>query len=229
MAQKEANIWMFGNFAGLDFNTSPPTATTSSKMKALEGCASIADSDGNLLFYSNGKTVWNNNHSIMLNGESLNGHLSTTQSCIIVKKPKSQDIYYLFTVGSFGEEAGLSYSEVDASLNNGHGIVRNPKNIQLESYTCEKVTAIKHQNNRDYWIITQKYNTNSFYSFLLTENGINKTNFIESKIGPIADESKYAGYLKSSLDGSRLIYANNNEIALFEFNNLNGVISNSFQ
>src|ERR1700675_989300 len=60
--QKEANIWYFGYEAGLDFNSGVPVALTNSAMDQFEGCSSIADSNGNLLFYTDGQTVWNKNH-----------------------------------------------------------------------------------------------------------------------------------------------------------------------
>ncbi|MBL4905263.1 MAG: hypothetical protein JKZ00_04480, partial [Flavobacteriaceae bacterium] len=56
--QKEANIWYFGANAGLDFNTSPPTALTDGELNTLEGCSSFSDADGNLLFYSDGIIVY---------------------------------------------------------------------------------------------------------------------------------------------------------------------------
>ena len=61
-AQKEANIWYFGR-AGLNFNSSPPTPLTDIVgLRYLRGKASIADSKGNLLFYTDGITVVNKNH-----------------------------------------------------------------------------------------------------------------------------------------------------------------------
>ena len=40
-SQKEANIWYFGENAGLDFNTNPPSAITDGKINTLEGCSSF--------------------------------------------------------------------------------------------------------------------------------------------------------------------------------------------
>ncbi len=71
---KEANIWYFGAYAGVDFNQgSPPGVLHDSQMVnfGIMGCASIADSLGNLLFYSDGVTIWNRNHTPMLNGINM--------------------------------------------------------------------------------------------------------------------------------------------------------------
>ncbi|WP_282053397.1 hypothetical protein [Maribacter luteus] len=82
--QNENKIWYFGENAGLDFNTSPPTVLTNSAMIAPEGCSSIADTNGDLLFYTNGETIYNRNHQPMVNGIGLNGNVSSSQSVLIV-------------------------------------------------------------------------------------------------------------------------------------------------
>ena len=86
-AQKEGNIWYFGSNAGIDFNTEIPTAITDGAMDTPEGCATMCDNMGNILFYTNGVTVWNSEHEVMPNGDELFGNVSSTQSAIIIKKP----------------------------------------------------------------------------------------------------------------------------------------------
>ncbi|TXI67741.1 MAG: hypothetical protein E6Q46_02540 [Flavobacterium sp.] len=73
-AQGEANIWYFGNKAGISFNSGVPVPLLDGQMQADEGCATLSDANGNLLFYTNGITVWNRNHQIMPNGTGLMGH-----------------------------------------------------------------------------------------------------------------------------------------------------------
>ena len=67
-AQNESSNWYFGSNSGLTFNTSPPSALQDSQMSTGEGCASVSDFAGELLFYTDGRTIWNRNHSVMLNG-----------------------------------------------------------------------------------------------------------------------------------------------------------------
>lgn len=95
---KYANTWYFGGQAGMKFDgQNPPVALTDGKMSTLEGCSTISDKDGNLLFYTNGVFVWNSQHDTMINGDSLWGHFSSAQSALIVPKPGSNTIYYIFT------------------------------------------------------------------------------------------------------------------------------------
>ena len=122
-AQHKADIWYFGDYAGMDFRNGSPVALTNSAMSQYEGCATISDKDGNLLFYTDGMTVWNKNHSIMQNGTGLMGAPSSSQSGIIVPKPGSNNLYYIFTVPFETDPGGLRYSIVDMTLNGGLGAV----------------------------------------------------------------------------------------------------------
>ena len=70
-AQGESNIWYFGNGAGLDFNSGGPVALNNGSLFTTEGCATMSDKAGNLLFYTNGVTVWNAQHGVMSNGKEI--------------------------------------------------------------------------------------------------------------------------------------------------------------
>ncbi len=220
----EANIWVFGKRAGLDFNVSSgypiPYPGINTYFIAQEGCASIASSGGELLFYTDGQQVWNKENEVMDNGTGLHGHMSSTQSGIIVPKPNNPNIYYVFTVPYQGDPVGLNYSVVDISQNGGLGKVVD-KNVLLTTPVTEKVTAMKHENNVDIWVITHKWRTfeiqgsdTSFYpsdtilSYLVTEEGINP-NPVISTVGRKVGGSwlNTVGYLKGAPSGDRLAMA----------------------
>ena len=63
---QQNNNWYFGAQAGLNFNGAVPSTLSNGAMNAPEGCSSISDKSGNLLFYTNGVTVYNRNHQTML-------------------------------------------------------------------------------------------------------------------------------------------------------------------
>lgn len=67
-AQKQSAHWFFGYNAGLDFNSGAPVEEPGGQLQTFEGSASISDNDGNLLFYTDGITVFDRNHNVMLNG-----------------------------------------------------------------------------------------------------------------------------------------------------------------
>jgi hypothetical protein len=86
-SQTQPEVWYFGQYAGVDFSGLVPAHLTDGMISTLEGCATICDIEGNILFYTNGETVWTKDHAIMPNGTNLHGHFSSTQSACIVKKP----------------------------------------------------------------------------------------------------------------------------------------------
>ena len=227
--QKEANIWYFGNQAGLDFNSGSPVTLTDGAMFAFEGCASIADEDGNLLFYTDGSSVWNANHITTANGFGLLGNASSTQSAIIVKNPSNDSIYYIFTVPAQGFGDGLRYSEFNINLDGGLGDINGVKNIMLANPVCEKVTAVRHANGQDIWILAHGYNNNEWYAYLLDETGPNLVPVI-TNIGVVINQTNHTiGYMKASPDGTKVatVYDYSMHPAeLLDFNTSTGVFSN---
>jgi len=230
-SQNEAAIWYFGENAGLDFNSGTPVVLTDGQLNTYEGCATISDATGNLLFYTNGVTVWDSTHSIMLNGTGLAGNSSSTQSAIIVQKPNNIDEYYIFTVDENANasttQGGIDYSIVDMTLNGNLGGVVT-KNSLLLANSYEKVTAVKHANNNDLWIIT--FVRDRFYAWLLDATGINAPVTTTAGISTENDASR--GYLKTSIDGSRIASANfgtTPSMFLYDFNTSTGVVTNEQQ
>ncbi|MCB9262608.1 MAG: gliding motility-associated C-terminal domain-containing protein [Flavobacteriales bacterium] len=227
-AQKEGNIWFFGDSAAVDFNSGVPIALVGSNMHTYEGCATACDENGKLLFYSNGEKIWNRNHVVMPNGVELGGNHSSTQSVLIVKKPYSKNIFYVFTTIDKGEQNGLRYSILDMSLQNGQGDVTSSKSISMQTPVCEKLTAIKHSNGRSFWIITHGFHSDEFFSYLLDSTGLD-LNPVISKIGPIITGEYFNsfGYLKCSPNGEYLAMANNytQTADLFKFSTSSGQVS----
>jgi len=224
LSQNEGNIWYFGYGAGLDFNSGTAVAINDGQLNTFEGCASIADTNGDLLFYTDGMTVYDKSHNIMANGTGLLGHNSSTQSAIIVKKPQSSTIYYIFTIdGLSGNNGGLCYSEVDLTLNGGLGDVTILKNIEIFANAAEKVTAIVHDNGSDFWIVAPQHTTNTYYSFLFTNTGVNSTP-IQTYSATVYND---IGYLLASPDGSKIgsAFYLNNSVEIFNFDNITGIIS----
>ncbi|AZQ58143.1 T9SS type B sorting domain-containing protein [Maribacter sp. MJ134] len=227
-AQKEAAIWYFGENAGLDFNSGTPVALTDGQINTREGCATISDTNGNLLFYTDGVTVWNRNHLIMPNGTDLKGDISSTQSAIIVPKSDEPNVFFLFTVDEAGGPNGLQYSVVDMNLDGGMGDITAQKEIPLISPVSEKVTAVAHANGQGVWVITRSYGGNSYYSFLVDASGVNTVPVV-TNIGPSLPLGEYTtlGYMKTSPDGKFLVSLTDNDaqVDLMRFNAATGTLS----
>ncbi|RNI29554.1 hypothetical protein EFA69_08330 [Rufibacter immobilis] len=228
-AQKETTHWYFGQNAGMSFaDPANPVPLKDGGMFSEEGCAVLSDALGNLLFYSNGMQVWNRNRKIMANGDSLKGHESSTQSALILPKPGSPHLYYLFTTDFQGQSHGLQYHLVDMSRNGGLGEVVSKNNLIFAPVT-EKLTAIRHRNGRDFWVITHRWNSSAFYAYLISPDGITFKP-VESHLGSIhsGDNGATIGYMKASPTGDKLAvatWAAVNKIEVFDFNNENGKLA----
>ena len=230
-AQKQANIWYFGNRIGLDFNQTPPVALFNGTLSSVEGSAVMSDNNGKLLFYTNGVSVQNRKHETMIGGIGLRGELSSTNNTVIVPMPGTDSVYYLFTIGSATIDfPSFCYNIIDMKSDNGYGAVV-VKNTVIEDDVLEKLAAIRHCNKRDVWIVIQKWNTDKYYSYLLTSSGLNPNPVISSTGMVISGQLNNAiGTLKFSAKGNKLIACHafeNDAVQLMDFDNQTGIISNS--
>ena len=222
--QNRAANWYFGNNAGVEFLGEDVNVLTDGELVAHAGCATISNLNGDLLFYTNGAKVWNRDHSIMANGDSLIGSQLVNQNSIIVPLPNSDSLYYLFTINNIDSICGFNYSVIDMSKGGGLGRVVT-KNVLIKNNVLEKIAAVEHCNGIDYWILIHGLN-NHFYSYLLTESGF-QFDSIVSNVGTMPKSD--IGYLKVSPAGNSIVIPINSDDVIAEmytFNNRTGVVSN---
>lgn len=237
-AQSEASTWYFGYNSGIKFDlaSNSVSALSDGQINTYEGSASISDEFGDLLFYTDGITVWNKNHFIMDNGTNLYGDPSSTQSAIIVPKPNDSNIYYIFTVDDHNENQnhyGLNYSEVDMTLDSGLGAVTT-KNVNLLNDCSEKITAVlKDCITKSIWVISFSSSDgnlgelNTFYAFEVKDTGVQSTPVKSTFTFPSSAFIDFRGYLKLSPDGTKLASSNlTNGTYLYDFDVSTGKVSN---
>ena len=230
VAQKEANNWYFGANAGVSFNSGNPVSVTGGMLNSLEGVSSLSDESGNLLFYTDGTTLFNSNHQVMPNGTGLFGGNLSSKSSIAIPVPGSNVLFYLFTVKEDVMLEGIRFSIVDFTLDGGLGdITVGQKNIQMLTPATEKITAVRHCNGRDFWIIAHEWLTNNFHSWLVSPGGIS-TSAVVSAVGTNHDVSQ-KGCMKVSPAGNKLALAvyyqgGQHFIETFDFNSSTGQVSN---
>lgn len=224
-AQQETSNWYFGYGAGLDFSKGSPVFQEG-RINQWEGCASISDRKGRLLFYTNGQAVWNREHKTMRNGKGLKGHNSSTQSSIIIPQPGGSRLYYIFTVTSEGGAAGLQYSVVDMQAGEGLGDIVE-KNIPLLTPVCEKLTAVRHADGKHIWVITRKYKGDEYYAYLVTADGVTEQPVISKTGNIVSGRLNAIGYLKVSPDGTKLAAAHMTSFTeVGDFDPATGQVSN---
>jgi gliding motility-associated-like protein len=186
-AQGENNIWHFGQKMGINFNQNPPQLFESN-ISTTEGCSSVSDASGNILFYSMGARIWDRNGNPMPNSTGLLGQGpvyqgtpmgSSAYGVVIIPNPANADQYYVFS-GDAIEDATykLYYSLVDMTLNGGNGdIVPTVKNVMIMSNVYEYLCATRGGDCKSYWLIarTSNYMTREFYAFKIDATGVSAT------------------------------------------------------
>lgn len=250
-SQGRDNLWMMGysSYAGLpyggtniDFNSGMPSVYYVNRPQNIVATnANITDSLGQLLFCSNGDYIADASGDTMLNGSGLNPSTYTnnyhfsglfiSQADIIIPIPNSSNGYYLFhqtvdTTYNDGHSVTLKlyYSVIDMSLNGGLGAVGN-KNVELflGNLIPGRLTAVKHGNGRDWWLLCHHYNSNKYSEFLITPSGIQGPfNF---NVG--ASHLEAAGQIAFSKDGNILAwYDVGTDLDILNFDRCSGVLTN---
>ena len=234
--------WRFGTYAGLDFNTGHPVAVTTGKTATELGTASISDTAGNLLFYTDEEFVWNKNNTWMPNGTGLcpDGP-GGNDGVLALPKPDSSNIFYVFSMDNKVDTTSIKelwvYSVIDMTKDGGLGDVVSKGNYLMPGnlfppnggFTV-KITAVPVANERAYWIITMRFDSDTFYVYKFNDSGISPNPVINSvgKFDSIGTDN-----LTAYSDGKKLVAAFSagnylGGIEFLDFNDSTGAISNPF-
>lgn len=194
--------WLVGNNFGplsegyggtkMDFNQTPLALEYTPLPFAFDGISIINDSFGKLLFYSNGCEIANRKHERMENGDEINiGGIVYVQSCVSsngydvnqgmlsLPWPGHPNQYVLLQLHK-PDTLGLWYNRdlllttIDMSRDNGFGAVTEKNRLIFQDTFCDMLTAVRHANGRDWWIVLPKYNVGRYYVFLLSPQGISE-------------------------------------------------------
>ncbi len=237
-AQRE-QVWAFSDSAGLDFSQPGPVPILTGTYGFGEGGASVCDTDGALLFYTDGSYIWDRSHTRMPNGDELPGFVtnmggnnlatsSTTQGAVIIPVPDSAGKYYVFslTAGESTFPGRLYYSVVDMSMRGGYGdVIPGRKGILLDSGLTEKMTAVVG-NRCNLWLLVHASVTTSIRAWEITTAGIAHTPVI-SNVGTLAADRYRTGVMKISPDRKRLVTANSGGgLEVYDFDPAAGIVSN---
>lgn len=188
--QRRGNVWYFGLNNGLDFSCGRPVRLSNVRVSSVEGVTTLCNEQGEVLFYSNGGgtpgniynefeqgRIWNRNQEIMLDlGTTSGGGLSSAQGVMALPDPASANRYYLFTIDHFPTltqptHRGLSYFKIDMAANGGLGAVVTGETRVFNPAT-ECLTAARHSNGQDYWILTIDFDTKDLLAVPVTNQGV---------------------------------------------------------
>lgn len=235
-AQKEANIWHLGiNYKGIDFNQEPPELITIRSV-GIPGYApaSMADSSGKLLFFTNGHKTWSASKTVSgpsslidtISGQGAATSWSNVEDVITVRQPGSSR-YYIFVswrkdddIPNSGRPPFTSYFIIDMAADSGHGAqVAQGQDIFPNG---SHIAGIHESSKNLVWIAF--YSGDRLLLYRLTPSGLNPL--------PIAHTLNTNGgvlgkQMTFSPDGKAIAFVDaNRQPWIYDFNAKNGLIAN---
>ncbi|KAB2893154.1 MAG: hypothetical protein D8M52_04970 [Chlorobi bacterium] len=240
--QNEYAVWQFGNFAGLDFRTAPPTPV-SAPFYTDEGSSMWCNPiTGNLILSSNGKQVYDASGAVVANGAGLRGGNSSS-SCVVIlpdpvfKYPHEATRFYIFCIGDQSSaiqppDSALTMNTVE--YRDGRWEVVQ-KNVVVDSGFAEKLAVTHHCDGRSFWLVVHARSEPAFYAYQLSGKGLQPA--VKSVVGavntPRADSVLGGAYgqglMAFSQDGSKLAMATpfSYSTEVFDFDISTGIVSNA--
>ena len=231
----------------IDFNYSPPKVFKLEKQIKMSmdlANASICNKKGNLLLFTNGCYVEDSTFNLVKNSDELNLGYDLKHFCaydkgyrvenshIFLPYPNDTNRYALFHVGNDVYTKPktrlvqwLSYSEINMSLNNGKPeMTIKHDTIVSDTVYYGHLTACRHGNGRDWWIISPKEFGKLYYTFLLSPKGVSKP--MLQKIGDTL-KIQVNGQAVFTPDGNKYVrYDPNSGIQIFDFDRCTGKLFN---
>ncbi|MBK6572521.1 MAG: T9SS type A sorting domain-containing protein [Saprospiraceae bacterium] len=231
----------------LDFNEKPmKSMRLGIGHRIHQNNASICDKDGKLLMYTAGCNISDRLHRPMPNGKinegvvwdfgCQRGDYAIHNGTVFVPKINDYQKYILFhKYEEFDPDPNLPgatstkllYSIVDMALNNGYGDVTAKNQVVIEKHLSgADLTATRHSNNQNWWIVVPGRANDLYYSIQFTENG--PLPYQEMKLGiPMQYLDDGGSQSCFSPDGTK--YARmtpSTGLFLMDFNRSNGQLSN---
>ncbi len=180
-SQGENNIWINNYaFVSVNFNAgTDPSFGDISLSPVWSGynvrTASVCDSSGNLLFYTNGREIYTRSGVAMPHsGIELPTPNYALTPTLIMKMPASTSEYYVFTLSSNDTDyAILYYSVVDLSLNNGDGDVDvSRKNIQVRTGLMQSFLIGEQGEDCNMWLSVREKDKNTIITYPVSASGL---------------------------------------------------------
>lgn len=208
--------------------------------------ATASNEQGKFQFATNGCFIIGPDYQLMENGDRLNFnaayrrycqstvpfYFNGHQSCIVLPDPSERDRYYLIHNSKYwGDSAGTAamlYTQIDMKANGGLGRVTSKNNVLVgdSSIYGTVLTAVKHANGKDWWLINPLLYENGYVRFLLDSNGFSEPMY-QYNVGIAWDPYyNYGGAAQFTPDGKKYIrWSGYDGTYIYSFDRETGLLS----
>ena len=220
----------------LDFNKNPVEI---SKYPVLHWPARspcpMSDKDGNLILFANGCELHGPDGEVLSNGDQITpdqwvfdtycpDYYPFTGSWMMLPDPGNDTLYYLLAIGHRNTPVIYAWGVYASRLSDQEIFEKNTL-ICADSVFGGHLTACRHGNGRDWWLLFNKITTNLYYTYLLDPSGIHLME-IQSIGTPTPWLGSGSGQCAFSPDGSRYIHYNNvTDMYVYDFDRCSGQLS----
>lgn len=231
-----AENWVFGDNVHVQFTPGGPQFGQL-PIFSLEGSSAISDPlTGRLLFYTDGKTIYNATGGVLQNGANLQGGWSSTQGTLVLPDLENPSRYVIFFAGDQSSvtkpNTAIHLAFIDMNANGGQGSVTKRDVLVMEG-ASEKLNATMHCDGRSWWVGTHARDTTLFYAMRVDGRGVRYTvvsDAGQSSPQPRPTQGDYFGLGMLKFSGSGRLIATANpyisQLEVFDFNTTTGVVSN---
>jgi gliding motility-associated-like protein len=231
---QDNNQWYFGEMAGIDFNNGATPITDENLMTSPAAASSMSDANGELLFYTNGVSIWNQEHELMVNGDDIGGDSTSVQGAMIIPVPGDSTIFYVFTTdpvwGDYSYD--MRYSMVDIKKDTARGeVIFKDRPLFMNSTERMAATAV---GGATIWLITHEYGNNVFRAYPITADGIGAPEISAAgSVHRFSEERNGTASLKIDPGARRIAVAlqdsTQNYVELFSFADSTGMVDDFIQ
>ncbi len=193
------NNWMINNIVML--NHEPNTSNTNSNTTIAplllnnRDYSVASDAKGDLLFFTDGVSIFDRNYTLMQNGAGLNGSTEALQNAIILPDPNSPNRYYVFTIkNQYYDSTGLFFHIVDFNSSTNGEVVSKNNILQCPKSVSNRMTWVNDGSDSNaYWIITHSHYEDFYYAFRFSSSGFS---------GPIISKTGHYCILNNNIVGT---------------------------
>jgi hypothetical protein len=202
---------------------------------------SFSDYVGVLKLAANGLTVSNNIGEIIQEGQfgdDINdpAYIQTQSNLFLPIDAIEDSLVYYFRMYYNTEQAiigdHITYSTIDPDYNgSGRVLVKDEEIALIDSLSIGELTACRHANGRDWWMIAAKYNSYEVYSILVSPLEVTvvdtffSDNLFSAGIGQVTFSPDGNNYIRFNM----VEFDEDHILDIFDFDRCTGELSNHRQ